>query len=74
VSASERVPLIGRVTAFDRHRGLGVVTDRVGREWSFHSTTIAGGTRDIQTGAAVVFVLVPGHLGRLEARAVTELA
>lgn len=60
----------GVVTAFDDHRGLGEVRDRHGRTWTFHCTAISDGTRTIDVGATVRFRLSPGHLGRMEARAV----
>ena len=56
----------GRVTEFDRHRGLGVVTDAAGHEWPFHCIEIADGTRRIDVGAHVTFELL-GKLGRFEA-------
>jgi CspA family cold shock protein len=61
----------GTVTAFDEHRGLGTVTADDGRTFSFHCTRIADGTRTIATGTAVTFDVVPGHLGRYEATAIT---
>jgi cold shock CspA family protein len=61
-------PLAGTVVAFDRARGLGTVVDAAGRELAFHATAIADGTRSIEPGTAVHFVVVAGHGGRLEAR------
>ena len=58
--------LRGRVTAFDEAVGLGTVAGDDGREYPFHCTQIADGTRTIAVGAAVVFRLWP-HLGRWEA-------
>lgn len=60
-------PAFGTVSAFDGHRGLGTVTDVRGREWPFHCTAIADGSRTIEVGTAVVFRPTPGHLGRMEA-------
>lgn len=57
----------GRVTAFDDAAGHGTVADGVGA-WFFHCTAIADGTRTVEVGREVDFVLAPGHLGRLEAR------
>lgn len=37
-------------------------------EWFFHRTAIADGSRTIDEGAEVAFVLAPGHRGRMEAR------
>jgi len=58
----------GTVTAFDAHRGLGTVVDEAGSELPFHCTAITDGSRRIEVGARVSFVVVPGHLGRMEAR------
>ena len=53
---------------FDPERGTGTVEDRDGRRLFFHCTAIADGTRTIEAGARVSYVVVPGHLGRWEAR------
>jgi cold shock CspA family protein len=63
----------GTVAAFDQARGLGEIAGVDGTVYPFHSTVIAGGTRDIAVGAAVEFDVIPGHLGRWEAAAVTCL-
>jgi cold shock CspA family protein len=63
-----RGPVAGTVTAFDAHRGLGVVTDERGREWPFHATSLADGSRCVDVGTAVIFVPAAGNLGRMEAR------
>jgi len=69
-----RGPLhIGVVAAFDEARGLGTVSDSSGSEWPFHCTRIADGSRTIRVGTAVVFCVVTGHLGRMEACRVTEV-
>ena len=67
-------PRLGTVSAFDVDRGLGSVTADDGGELAFHCTAIADGTRTIEVGARVTFVVVPGHLGRDEARSVTGLS
>ncbi len=57
---------------FDDPRGLGTVLDDAdGRRYGFHCTAIADGSRRIDVGARVTFLLAPGHLGRVEARAIT---
>jgi cold shock CspA family protein len=61
----------GRVTEFDERRGLGVVEGADGREYPFHSTRIADGTRRVAARTAVTFEVVPGLLGRWEAAAIT---
>ncbi len=55
------------VTAFDHDSGHGTVTSDAGEEHPFHCTAIADGSRTIQVGTPVAFVVVPGHLGRWEA-------
>jgi len=57
----------GRVRDYDEPAGYGTVVSEEG-EWFFHCTAIADGSRSITVGAAVDFVLRPGHLGRMEAR------
>jgi hypothetical protein len=63
-------PHFGRVTSFDHKRGLGTVTEiETGRQYPFHATAIADGSRNIaeRTGVAF-FTLAPGHGGRYEAQ------
>lgn len=60
----------GTVERFDAGTGLGEILGADGARYPFHSTVIADGSRDIAIGAAVVFDVVPGHLGRWEAAAV----
>jgi cold shock CspA family protein len=57
----------GTVTEFDDPRGIGVVTDDEGRQFPFHCTAIADGTRQIDVGAIVRFVDRPGRQGSFEA-------
>lgn len=61
----------GVVTAFDDPRGLGEVTGSDGVVRPFHCTAIAGGSRTIEVGVPVRFVVVAGRLGRWEAAEVT---
>jgi cold shock CspA family protein len=63
-----RRPSTGVVSAIDPGRGLGEVTDEAGHVLPFHCTAVADGSRQIAVGTAVCFVVVPGRLGRLEAR------
>jgi len=60
----------GTVTAFDEHRGIGEIAADDGATYGFHCTAIVDGTRTIEIGAAVEFMVVPGHLGRWEAAAI----
>jgi len=71
--ATRRRPLVGTVTSFDEERGLGLVVDDTGRPLGFHCTAVADGSRHIDVGTRVAFVVVPGHRGRLEARGLTPI-
>lgn len=57
----------GIVRSFDEHRGLGTIVGDDGSEYPFHCTAIEDGTRTIDEGAEVRFVVVAGRLGRWEA-------
>ena len=61
----------GTVTRFDAGRGLGEIESDDGATYPFHSTVIVDGTRTIPVGAVVEFEVIPGHLGRWEAAAVS---
>jgi cold shock CspA family protein len=61
----------GTVARFDAATGLGEITGADGATYPFHSTVIADGSRNIAAGTAVEFEVIPGHLGRWEAAAVT---
>lgn len=63
-------PRSGTVTAFDHDRGLGSITGDDGREYPFHCTAIADGTRTIEVDTLVRFDVVAGRLGRWEADAI----
>ncbi len=60
----------GRIVAFDEERGLGEIEAIDGRQYPFHCTAIADGTRTIATGVAVEFGVVAGPLGHPEAGAI----
>jgi cold shock CspA family protein len=61
----------GTVSRFDAGRGLGVIESDDGTTYPFHSTVIVDGTRTIPVGVTVEFEVIPGHLGRWEAAAVS---
>jgi cold shock CspA family protein len=63
-------PLTGVVEEFDAAVGLGTVGGDDGRHYRFHCTQIADGSRVIDLGARVVFVVAPGNLGHWEAAAI----
>lgn len=65
---SRRRPHLGRVTSFDFDRALGTVTSDEGAEFGFHATAIADGSRTIDVGTRVAFVIAAGLGGHLEAR------
>lgn len=60
------------VTAFEADRGLGTVTEDGGSRFSFHCTAITDGSRQVEEGRRVRFVVRPGHGGQLEAWAVEK--
>jgi cold shock CspA family protein len=60
----------GTVTAFDEPAGIGTVTGADGRAYPFHCTQLADGTRTVPVDTAVLFEVVPGHLGYWEAAAI----
>jgi len=63
-----RTPSIsGSVSWFDEHAGLGEVTADDGTVHGFHCTAIADGTRTIDVGSRVCYLLSPGRRGRWEA-------
>jgi hypothetical protein len=68
-----RTPIVGDVAEFDEARGLGVVEYGPGRRLPFHCTAITDGSRQIDVGVVVAFVVAAGRLGRLEARTVRPL-
>ena len=73
VPARTRLTRTGVVAEFHEPRGLGTVQGDDGRRYPFHCTAIADGTRRIDVGARVSFLLWPGHLGRLEAREIVAV-
>lgn len=62
----------GVVSEFDSGRGLGTLIATDGRAYVFHCIEIADGTRDIATGTAVMFDLLP-KLGNYEAAHLVKL-
>jgi cold shock CspA family protein len=62
----------GKVGSFDADAGLGEVQGEDGRRYPFHCTEIADGSRRIEVGTEVEFVVEPGHRGIREARALAR--
>jgi cold shock CspA family protein len=58
----------GAVDEFDEPRGLGTVLGDDGRRYRFHCTAVANGSRRIDVGTRITFILAAGHLGQIEAR------
>ena len=56
----------GEVVGFDAHSGLGDIRDSIGEVWPFHCLSIKDGSRAIDIGAKVEFV-VRFHVARQEA-------
>jgi cold shock CspA family protein len=63
----------GTVEDFDEYVGLGTVRAEEGRTWPFHCTRITDGSRTIEPGAPVAFLVGPGAPGRWEAIRVMKL-
>ncbi len=70
---TRRRPRLGTVSDFDEARGLGIVVEAGATGFAFHCTAIADGSRRIDVGTTVTFVVVPGHRGVWEARGLTPL-
>lgn len=60
-------PRSGSVLAFSEAAGLGEVVAPDGTRYPFHCVAVADGTRWVEVGAEVTFVVRPGLLGRWEA-------
>jgi cold shock CspA family protein len=69
---TDRAGRIGTVATFDAERGVGTVADASGAELFFHCTAITDGSRQIDVGQPVSFVVGPTHRGLLEARQVDK--
>jgi len=68
-----RVPGLGTVVEFDEVRGLGRIERRSGELVEFHCTAIADGSRRIDAGTPVAFVLVAAIGGSYEAQSITPV-
>jgi cold shock CspA family protein len=58
----------GRVASFDVDAGIGVIETPGGATLSFHCSSVFDGSRWIDPGTEVRFLVIPGQLGQLEAR------
>ena len=70
--AGRGAPVTGTVASFDAERGVGTVADEAGTELFFHCSAITDGTRQIDVGQPVTYLVRPGQRGLLEARAVEK--
>ena len=70
--ARRGAPVTGTVASFDAERGLGTVADEEGNVLTFHCSAITDGTRQIDVGQPVTYLVRPGQRGLLEARAVEK--
>ncbi|CAB4666934.1 unannotated protein [freshwater metagenome] len=61
---------VGHVVAFDFHAGLGEIRDEQGRVWPFHCVSLSDGSRSIDIGTHVKFI-VRFHVQRDEAFDIT---
>ncbi len=64
--------LTGKVVSFDEARGHGEVEADDGRRLFFHCTALADGSRSVEVGSEVAFLVAPGHRGRWEATGLTR--
>ncbi|MEL7156128.1 MAG: cold-shock protein [Actinomycetota bacterium] len=64
---------LGTVARFDAHVGLGEIEEATGTRFPFHCTAITDGTRTIDQGRSVGFLVGPGGPGVWEAVSVVPL-
>jgi cold shock CspA family protein len=65
-----RGPNAGVVEAFDPDRGVGTIA-AAGGSFSFHCSALTDGSREVEVGREVLFVVRPAH-GQLEAASVVK--
>lgn len=66
-----RGPRAGVVSAFESERGVGTITGTDGASFFFHCTALVDGSREVEEGREVLFVVRAAH-GRLEATSVLK--
>jgi len=69
---ARRDPRVGVVATFESERGVGTVAEADGTTFPFHCTALTDGSREVEVGRAVLFIVRPGHCGVLEAREVVK--
>ena len=57
----------GRVVSYEAEVGWGLIVGSDGAESPFHGTALMDGSRSVEPGTPVHFVLAPGRSGRWEA-------
>jgi len=67
-------PRTGVVEAFDEPRGTGVLRGADGVRLPFHCTALVDGSRRVDEGTVVVYVVAPGQRGQMEAIGIRPLA
>ena len=66
-------PQLGTVEAFDSHACLGTIVDTAECRWPFQCTALADGSREVEPGTPVTFVVARRHGGTFEADRVAPL-
>jgi cold shock CspA family protein len=61
------------VTSYDGERGLGEVEADDGGVYGFHCTALADGSRQVDAGTRVAFLVVAGRSGEWEASSLLKL-
>ena len=59
--------------AFDSHACLGTIVDSAERRWPFQCTALADGSREVEPGTPVSFVVARRHGGTFEADRIATL-
>lgn len=60
-------PQHGTVDTFDSHACLGTIVDSAERRWPFQCTSLVDGSREVDPGTPVTFVVARRHGGTFEA-------
>lgn len=69
-----RAPRVGIVASYEAERGLGTVETGGAAPLGFHCTAITDGTRTIEPGTRVAFIVVPALGGCFEAAEISPLS
>jgi hypothetical protein len=66
-------PQHGTVDTFDSHACLGTIVDSAERRWPFQGTSLVDGSREVDPGTPVTFVVARRHGGTFEADLIAPL-